>query len=54
MSGMMAVAYFLFQAPANFHPVLNGGKSATEIRFFHLATVFWLTPWRLARTLRLS
>lgn len=23
-------------------------------RFLHLATVFWLIPWRLARALRLS
>jgi hypothetical protein len=30
------------------------GRSATELRFFHLATVFGLMPWRLARVLRLS
>jgi hypothetical protein len=31
-----------------------GGRSAMELRFFHLATVFGLIPWRLARVLRLS
>jgi hypothetical protein len=30
------------------------GKSATEVRFFHVATVFWLIPWRFASALRLS
>jgi hypothetical protein len=30
------------------------GRSATELRFFHLATVFGLIPCRLARVLRLS
>ena len=30
------------------------GRSVVEVRFFHLATVFWLIPCRLARTLRLS
>jgi hypothetical protein len=30
------------------------GKSVTELRFFHLATVFGLIPWRRARVLRLS
>src|SRR5438128_952480 len=29
-------------------------RSATELRFFHLATVFGLIPCRLARVLRLS
>jgi hypothetical protein len=29
-------------------------SSQTEARFFHLAMVFWLTPYRLARALRLS
>jgi len=28
--------------------------SEMEDRFFHLAIVFWLTPYRLARALRLS
>jgi len=30
------------------------GRSATERRFFHLATVFGLIPWRRATVLRLS
>jgi hypothetical protein len=30
------------------------GRSAMELRFRHLATVFGLMPWRLASALRLS
>jgi hypothetical protein len=30
------------------------GRSLTELRFFHLATVFGLIPCRVARTLTLS
>ena len=30
------------------------GIPLTEVRFFHLATVFWLIPYRFARALRLS
>ena len=30
------------------------GRSVTAVRFFHLATVFWFTPLRLASALRLS
>jgi hypothetical protein len=30
------------------------GRSVTELRFFHFATVFWLIPYRFARPLRLS
>jgi hypothetical protein len=30
------------------------GRSAVEVRCFHLATVFWLTPWRRASALRHS
>ncbi len=30
------------------------GRSLTEVRRFHFATVFGLMPWRPARTLRLS
>jgi hypothetical protein len=29
------------------------GRSAVAVRFFHLATVFWLMPYRLASVLRL-
>lgn len=36
MSGMMAVAYFMFHAPANFHPVLNGGEPAILFSFIFL------------------
>lgn len=36
---------------ASLRPV---GRSLTAVRFFHLATVFWLIPQRWARTLRLS
>jgi hypothetical protein len=36
---------------ASFGPV---GRSPTEARFFHLATVFWLIPYRFARALRLA
>ena len=36
---------------ASFGPVF---KSATEPRFFHLATVLGLMPYRLERLLRLS
>ena len=36
---------------ASFGPV---GTSATDDRFFHFATVFWLMPWRFASALRLS
>ncbi len=35
---------------ASFGPV---GRSATVVRFFHLATVLGLMPWRLASALRL-
>jgi hypothetical protein len=30
------------------------GRSTTELRFFHLATVFGLIRWRRARVLRRS
>lgn len=30
------------------------GRSAVDVRRFHLATVFWLMPWRLASALRLA
>ena len=36
---------------AFFGPV---GRSVAEVRRFHLATVFWLIPCRLASALRLS
>ena len=36
---------------ATFGPV---GRSAVEVRRFHLAPTFWLIPWRLASALKLS
>lgn len=35
-SGQMAVAYFLFHAPAGFYPVLNGGEPAILFTFIFL------------------
>ncbi len=36
---------------ASFGPV---GRSATDVRRFHLAIVFWLIPYRFARDFRLA
>lgn len=36
LSGMMAVAYFMFHAPASFYPVLNGGDAAILFSFIFL------------------
>jgi len=35
-SGQMAVAYFMFHAPSNFYPVLNGGEAAILFAFIFL------------------
>jgi putative oxidoreductase len=35
-SGQMAVAYFMFHAPGNFFPVLNGGEPAILFAFIFL------------------
>lgn len=35
-SGQMAVAYFMFHAPSNFYPVLNGGEPAILFAFIFL------------------
>lgn len=35
-SGQMAVAYFMFHAPAGFFPVLNGGEPAILFTFIFL------------------
>lgn len=35
-SGQMAVAYFMFHAPAGFFPVLNGGEPAILFSFIFL------------------
>jgi len=35
-AGQMAVAYFMFHAPSNFYPVLNGGEPAILFAFIFL------------------
>jgi putative oxidoreductase len=35
-SGEMAVAYFMFHAPRNFYPLLNGGEAAILYCFLYL------------------
>jgi len=40
LSGEMAVAYWMFHAPANFYPALNGGDAAILFSFFFLYLVF--------------
>lgn len=40
LSGMMAVAYWMFHAPRNFYPVLNGGDAAILHCFVFLLLVF--------------
>ncbi|HEX2080974.1 MAG TPA: DoxX family protein [Longimicrobium sp.] len=40
LSGMMAVAYFQFHAPADFWPTVNGGVAAVMYCFFFLYLVF--------------
>lgn len=36
LSGMMAVAYFMFHAPAGFHPIINQGEPAILFCFIFL------------------
>ena len=36
LSGMMAVAYWMFHAPSNFLPILNGGDAAILFCFIFL------------------
>ena len=36
LSGMMAVAYFMFHAAASFHPIINGGELAVLYCFIFL------------------
>lgn len=52
MSGMMAVGYFLFHAPASFYPVLNGGDASILFSFIFLyLSVAGAGAWSLdART----
>ncbi len=40
LSGMMAVAYFMFHAPNSFFPALNGGDAAVLFCFIFLYMVF--------------
>ena len=40
LSGMMAVAYFMFHAPNSFFPALNGGDAAILFCFLYLYIVF--------------
>ena len=40
LSGMMAVAYFMFHAPSSFYPVNNGGDAAILFCFIFLYLVF--------------
>jgi putative oxidoreductase len=40
VSGEMAVAYWMFHAPANAYPVLNGGDAAILYTFVFLLFVF--------------
>lgn len=48
LSGMMAVAYFMFHAPAGFHPILNGGELAIMYCFVFLyLAAAGAGPWSL-------
>jgi putative oxidoreductase len=55
VSGEMAVAYWMFHAPASFYPVLNGGDAAILYTFVFLLFVFTgpgafaLDGWKRAR-----
>ena len=40
LSGMMAVAYFMFHAPSSFYPALNGGDAAILFSFVFFYFVF--------------
>lgn len=40
MSGMMAVAYWMFHAPASVYPIQNGGELAIMFSFVFLYFVF--------------
>jgi len=40
LSGEMAVAYWMFHAPRNLYPVLNGGDAAILYCFVFLLLVF--------------
>jgi putative oxidoreductase len=55
LSGEMAVAYWMFHAPRNFYPVLNGGDAAILYCFIFLYIAFagggpWSADAKLRRT----
>lgn len=53
VSGEMAVAYWMFHAPASFYPVLNGGDAAILFCFVFLLLVFaGPGAWSLDEVLR--
>ncbi len=53
LSGEMAVAYWMFHAPRNFFPTLNGGDAAILYCFIFLYFVFaGPGPWSLDAKLR--
>lgn len=48
LSGMMAVAYFMFHAPAAFFPIINGGELAIIYSFVFLYfAAAGAGPWSL-------
>lgn len=47
LSGEMAVAYFMFHAPNNFYPALNGGDAAILFCFIFLY-IFFAGPGRFS------
>ena len=48
LSGMMAVAYFMFHAPAGFYPIINGGELAIIYSFVFLyLSAQGAGPWSL-------
>lgn len=53
LSGEMAVAYWMFHAPAGMYPILNGGESAILFCFVFL-TLFFTGPgaWSLDERMR--
>jgi putative oxidoreductase len=53
LSGEMAVAYWMFHAPRNFYPTLNGGDAAILYCFIFLYFVFsGPGPWSIDAKLR--
>lgn len=51
LCGMMAVAYFMFHAPAGFYPILNGGELALMYCFVFLyLAAAGAGPWSIDAT----